>query len=935
MRNRFRIIILGGLTLGACIAQAGGREDLAAFAARFDGLGLPDVSRAEYVHVLGCWRPRIEDPLPHDWESSGNAWLLRETRDAEGRPVDAAVVVDSSRVVDLIDRDAAKRSPQAEAGFLAPPPPASVACPCRWEPGDPAKDVKQALRFLESLEWDRIHSADPEQIGRLGLLALALRQRGDHENSVKLFTSLAARAGGVSNVTAAAMNLAANGQYGNLYDEFRKTADWQAFRDGLHALLARYPDGWRMAPVVQMLLSRVEDRLAGPAPMPVDSQDMTEIELRQAAAMLELRALRVKRDAYADPPALWLVPSSWRDRAPQPLDAELDIRVRGLEAVPFLLKLVPDGALTPADRAAVLGASVYRSAFDLSRLDRLPEGATGKKLIRQAYDAMDRPATRGEIALGWLQELVPEYQQGEYRRKNPEDQIAFMQDFYRRHRAKSEDELAVVCLPGTYSFHMEDLPRAYLLERARQEAIPALEEFLVSDRSWGRRGDERDRSLMRRARADLLIRYAFLRGEEARPLLERYAGILAADTNRTEQAEQLRHFPYEVPFEQMLADVPWENDQDHPVRKLLYARMEVMPLAEALGPVLEHAAAATNPAARTSLAYLLRCRAGNRPDEGLTATNHAAEWEALISDDRIAKSPSGAKIVSEQYLALNEHLFGGHWEPVPRAEENDWRGGAFGEHAAQDLMKIRGQRGREWVRARVRQRLAGVPDAELPPFPSPEARPDDSQLAGILRRLATVTSREEAAALVTSLSLAERSGLAELLREDPELNARLLPLASRIGAVLAEGDAGEWNRRLLEWEGELPTPDLLEQLGRCAEDMARSGKPVTCRLTRRADFGGCEVSLEARPVPPRYAKPGDAPWPVVGYGGLLCAPGLYGAAVWRTAPPPEEEKRWWAPATSDLFDLQRFERAKKEFFAPDVPACEEAIAVFQTKGERP
>ena len=108
-----------------------------------------------------------------------------------------------------------------------------------------------------------------------------------------------------------------------------------------------------------------------------------------------------------------------------------------------------------------------------------------------------------------------------------------------------------------------------------------------------------------------------------------------------------------------------------------------------------------------------------------------------------------------------------------------------------------------------------------------------------------------------------------------------------------------------------------------------------CRLTRRADFGGCEVSLEARPVPPRYAKPGDTPWPVVGYGGLLCAPGLYGAAVWRTAPPPEEEKRWWAPATSDLFDLQRFERAKEEFFAPDVPACEEAIAVFQTKGERP
>ncbi len=935
MRNRFRIIILGGLTLGAWIAQAGGREDLAAFAARFDGLGLPDVSRAEYVHVLGCWRPRIEDPLPYDWESSGNAWLLWESRDAEGRPVDAAVVVDGSRVVELVDRDAAKRPPQAEAVFLAPPSPPSVSCPCEWEPGDPAQDVKQALRFLESLEWDRIHSGNTEQIGRLGLLALALRQRGDEENAVELFAALAAHSGGASNVTAAAMNLVANGQYGTLYDAFRKTADWPAFRDGLHELLARYPDGWRMAPVVQMLLSRVEDRLADPASLPVDTKGMTESELRQAAAMLELRALRVKRDQYTDPPALWLVPSSWRDRAPQPLDPELEIRARGIEAVPFLLKLVPDGALTPADRASVLGASVYRSGFDLFQIDRVPAGPERMERIRQAYDAMDRPATRGEIALGWLQDMVPEYQQGEYRRMDRDKQIAFMRKFHRCHGSKSEDELAVVCLPGTYSFHMEDLPRDYLLERARQEAIPALEEFLVSDRSWGDEGDERELTLMRRARADLLIRYAFLRGEEARPLLERYAGILAADTNRTEQAEQLRHFPYEVPFEQMLADVPWGNDQDHPVRKLLAARMEVMPLAEALGPVLEHAAAATEPAARASLAYLLRSRVGNRPDGVPAATNHAAEWEALIADDREARLPYGGKIVSEQYLALNEHLYGGHWEPIPKTRDNGWLEGVKGEHAAQELMKIRGQLGREWVRARVRRRLAGVSEMELPPYPSSDVQPDETGMAEIRSRLGAVTSREEAAALVTSLSLAERSGLAELLREDPELNARLLPLASRIGAVLAEGDAGEWNRRLLEWEGELPTPDLLEQLGRCAEDMARSGKPVTCRLTRRADFGGCEVSLEARPVPPRYAKPGDAPWPVVGYGGLLCAPGLYGAAVWRTAPPPEEEKRWWAPATSDLFDLQRFERAKEEFFAPDVPACEEAIAVFQTKGERP
>jgi len=691
-----------------------------------------------------------------------------------------------------------------------------------------------------------------------------------------------------------------------------------------------------MAPVVQLLLSKVEDRLADPSPLPVDSKGMTDLELRQAAAMLELRALRVRRNEYTDPPVLWLVPSSWRDRAPQPLDPELEIRARGLEAVPFLLKLVQDEALAPTDRAEALGVSYYWPTFNLSRMGRIPDGPAGRELIRKAYDHMDRPASRGEIALGWLQDLVPEYQQGEYRRKERDEQIAFMRKFHRRHRGKSDDELAVVCLPGTYSFHMEDLPRDYLLERARQEAIPALEQFLISDRSWGEEGDERELNLMRGARADLLIRYAFLRGEEARPLLERFAGILAADTNRTEQAEQLRHFPYEVPFEQMLADVPWGNDRDHPVRELLYARTEVMPLAEVLGPVLEYAAAATHPVIRTDLAFLLRSRAGDRPEEGLSATNHAAEWETLISDDRIAESSTGSQIVSEQFLALNEHLFGGEWDVIPETEENDWRGGVEGEHAARELLKSRGERGRDWLRARVRRRLAGVPESELPPYPSPEARPDEEETAGILRRFGAVTNREEAAAVVAEMSFGQRAALPELLRENPELNARLLPPANRVQAVRADGDAGEWNRRLREWEGKLPTPDLLDQMRQCAEEMARAGKPVTCHLTRRADFGGCEVAFEVQPVRLRHAKPGDPPWPIVGYGGLVCAPGLYGAALWRIAPLPEDEcKRWWAPATSDSFDLERFDRAVKDFFDPAIPASEEAIAVFQTKGERP
>ena len=935
MRNRSRIAIAGILMLAARVAVAGDDEILNGLAARFAAYGIPDVSTAAYVHVQACWTPRIEDPLPYDWESSGNAWLLAETRNETNYPVRATVVYEGARIVELVDRWTLRREPKRAVDPLAPPPPPDLECNCYWKPGDPTQDVKLALRLLESVEWSRFHGVNVEQTGRLGLLALALWQRGDATNALALYSALVARAGGATNVAATAMNLVANGQYGNLYGEFRKTGDWAAFRDGLRTLLARYPEGWNLAPVIQYLLARVEDRIARPAPPPADSAGLSETELQQAAGMLQLRTLRVKPDEYSDPRALWLLPSTWLDQAPKPLDPELEIRARGLEAVPLLLKLARDDALTKADRAEAVVASVYRSDLDLSPLHWAQDADARQKAIRRIFDGLDRPATRGEIALGWLQEMVPEYQQGDYRRKDPEKQIAWMEDFYRKNKGKSEDELAVVCLPGEYSFHLEKLSRAYLLRRARETAIPALEKFLLADKGWKPEAEDRDRKLERRARADMLVRYVFLRGEETRPLVEKFAEVLAKEKDHAALAERLRDFPFGASVADMLAATPLGPCQkDDPNRELLSGKMEVTPLAECLGPVLACAVATTNAEIRSDLADHLRYRIGDRPEENLVATNHAAEWAVLIADDRVIQSSYRELIVSEQFLAMNEHLFGRAWEKIRAAEDNDWMGGVRGEMTAQKFMEEQGVRGREWLRTRVGQRLAGVPEAELPPFPPVLAPPDEPRRAELRTRFEAATNREAAAVLTAELDLENRAALTELLRQDAELNARLAPLAGRIGRVTITGDLGEWNRRLQAWEGHLPAQVLLEEMRQVTEDMARAGQVLTCKLARKADFGGCELTLDTQPILPACAKADDKLPPVVGYGGLICAPGLYGAAVWRTAPPPgDEECKWWALETSDLFDLQNFDRALENFFDPAIPASEAALAVFQTKGD--
>ena len=261
--------------------------------------------------------------------------------------------------------------------------------------------------------------------------------------------------------------------------------------------------------------------------------------------------------------------------------------------------------------------------------------------------------------------------------------------------------------------------------------------------------------------------------------------------------------------------------------------------------------------------------------------------------------------------------------------------GVRGELAAQRFMKVHGVRGREWLRERVRRRLAGTPEAELPPFPAAEATSAAQDVTNLRGRFTAVTNREAAAAVTAELKLDDRAALKDLLRQDGELNARLLPLANRIEHVTIAGDLGEWNRSMSAWEGRLPTPALLREMRCCTEDTARAGLSVTCKLSRKADFGGCELILDTQPIQPHCAKPGEKLPSIVGLGGLVCAPGLYGAAVWRTAPPPtDEECKWWALETSDAFDLRNFDQALEKFFDPAIPASEEALVVFQTKGER-
>ena len=925
-------------------------EDWREVFARFDGYGLPDVSTADYVYVRACWEPRIEDPLPGEWGASGNAWRVAEVRDDQGRPLRITVVVEGSRVFDVADREAIKTQSAEQNASLALPVQEEIVGSGSWREGNTGRDAQKGAQFIESLKWE----GDPVWLhrypGRLFLLAYALWQRGDAMNATILLEALARRAGGAEDAAREAMNLVANGEYENLYWAFRKGHDWAAYRDGIRRLLEKYPEGWTWTPAIGHLLEKVEARVADAVALPAGAAEWSEIDRAQAAAMAGLRVVRGGDDVYDDPPVLWIAPSGWRAQVTEPLDAEMAVRVRGLQAVPFLLALLEgDEMLTEADRVEVGKAGPYRIRLDPQALMASPSIMQRAAMAQNGYDLLERPATRGELAQRWLRELMPEWVMGGDGGRLAKSELARkVRDFYDQFGAASEAEWAVLSLPGRYSFAYNDLAVADLLARARQGPVPELEKFFLEEKWLVPDADEDDVDSAWNNKVNLLLQYAALRGEVVRPLLREFAAqarrqaeaLSAPQKNERQEkrarerqakwretADKLEALPLDCPAASRkvcLADGQYD-------RALVDAKLQEAPLADVLGEVLAHAVSITAADDRGSIAHQIARRAGKEPVSGLRATDHAAAWETLIADDR-RLSYDSEQLMSEIFLILNEQLFAQGNLPTSKRDSWSFLDANEGGRSARQLLRGHGTRGREWLRGRVRQRLTGVPEAELPRYPT-DVPPTEETLTSLREKVAAAPDRTAARALVDALSLSERLAVPEMLRREPELNARLLEWGRRIDGVRIDGDIGEWNHKLLVWEGRSLAPELLEDLRSCAEARAQAGQPLSAKLICNPDFGGCVLEVETTVPVPEYYQRNNAVQRIAGYAGMICGSGCYGAATWRTAPPPDKENRW-PVNTSDSFEMRGFQQAAKQFFGSTLPASEEAFAVFQTQGEK-
>ena len=672
-------------------------EDFSKGLEQFERLALPDVSKAEYVRLVGGWKLRLDAMMPHGPETNGNAWLLREVRDKDGRLVKGEFVVNGCQRIEIAVGDG--RS---------------------WVKTKLDVDVERVSTFFKmSDEATHGKSGYPgDDWSAVLLFALQLRQRGMVADSERMLSGVFARSSAKLPVVQRALCRLADAQSDELYQRFRGDRDWKLYCDGLKGLTAKFPDAWTIQAGGRLLLRKLEWKERNPDVLPASllkSLDSSEREL----ALGLLRARRVRASGgFFMPPCPWMLPVVWEAQCVAE-DADLKIRALGVEALPFLLKLVEDGTLTELDWGEVRSGDVAGS----KRLVGL--GRRGSDEILS--DGINRPATLGEVAVRIIQEMLPQgYLAGDAKTLGET-----ARSFYARFHGAGAEELAVVCLDGGCSGASPEL-LAYLLQLGRQRRLPRLERYLLSTV-----GDDGSDNGKRASFEELVDRFDFfvhyaaaVSGEGMEPLVARMTAALTAKAGRVGDipgyeympkllrhcAEELPEAPFGATLEDLLSDYLTRRCLPSLSEETLHGKLLSMDQCRVLGLLLRRAAAVEYPWARVRIARLLDDLYGQGTlGKDVGPPSFAKLWLPLLDDHRpVAAGRLCEGQVSDYFLALNERLYAmRNLEPALALSPMDVTGASYGG----SLLFVDRDATRMVLRKRALARLAGTVEKDLPPWP--------------------------------------------------------------------------------------------------------------------------------------------------------------------------------------------------------------------------
>ncbi len=892
---------------------------------RLAALGLPDTTTGTYARLqLNGVRDSSVYALEYEVKMQGNGWILQAPSNGPG-----TVVAGQARVLTMWDPKAlaklqlaearsnaavkvATRSPEAEMarrfGFGQP---SDGRISGTWRPADLTNDLARVIAYIESTntasetdsESSRIiyrrgvtesfsssgrHRLDEQLQGPLFLLATHAWRHGRTNEANRIAAGLFAAAGDPRKVILAAVNHLADEQYGQAFDRFNGSRDWAAFQADLGALLQRFPQGWKKRVGVAMLASNVAARATGSA-AEVAGEGLTDAD-KALARDLAAAKNAPEWDAFG---SLWLLDPPTTNAA---ADVFERLAARKADAIPLLAALVDDGWLLPFGRDFLQRWGGYSGYWGGE------EDADQK--TRQIYDQLNRPVSRGDIALKLLRQIVIAGDNSyEIARKSPDEIRALALEFYKAHRTDSPIQLA----------------RLYFAEGSSEQRQAAAEGLMQST-------DTNDLALVEARLAEagkvsensaLLHQYVTARGPAARPLIQALAAELGVETNapavkpgakpaanaddsaredhgrgqyERREIKELLALVSDQSLESLLAEVGSGKAQSEAARGLIAQRLGQGDREATLGELLGAANKATNAATRVMLVgytrwmrhtggniymgSMMQRQAAAKPWQPVLA-RHQSQWAGLLADDRRVEDGTTSSTVAEAAAEAIEELYAAPpahpgaaeattEEAAEQAEagndEEDEAQVAFHsggssymmayyqrEQSSALLTGMLGARGRAFVLARAKARLAGTAETALAAYPRADMvkPPRRKELTAQLMAATEMNVAGAVAKALDTLTLDERLWLASSLDHNTNLNARLVPVSLQIADVA--GPDGEPGVAALAatWKGKTLERKTVQALVDYVQTCLKAGKPRFVWVQRQPSFDGVRIQIQS------------------------------------------------------------------------------------------
>ena len=883
-----RITILSAFSI-LLFGARGAAETMAETAARFEALGMPNVAGAEFAEILSAENHGIKT-----LGNNGNAWKISEEILPDGGRV-AMFVVNGGEMVRfqwikwnaaLMDRAAAKIAhlvsqnqtrirKQLEEMFAR----------LRDTNNKLDKNEEYAL-YVQTKRMQQLY-VDDSGVGQAFLFALQLHQHGESDAAEKIMRSLKGQYDADSLERFAREELSA-ALYRAACWRLVEHKDWRRFREEVQNVMRSAPEKWRWADAVNFALEQAQSIAEhGATPLPSGyqfSEDEREL-LKRLEAFPVFYPNGSPLNEYSMDNVLWLIPETWAREMAFASDAEREIMLMGMKAIPMLVALCEHPPMPDS-------------------FQKFPHHALRSEKARRILQRLASPAFAGE------------YQPAERDIKKFQEAAA---KFHEQYKDASLEALALVYAFGEGGYTVKEKALDFIKWQSRSKRIPELEAHFktVDFKSKGYWRQPVDTDL-----SDLVMHYAAsqnngqiiadfaarlnaaadsrantIRNANAGDPFRSDADDAKARDRLREYADMLRAIDLSISDDDLRNACEKSDAREH--QSIMRARLNAMPFKEMHLAALKCAQNSKYNGWR--YIDLIRRRIEN---EGgvekikplIKPTDGREFWLGLWTEDIESINASIVKFYAQLFDAE------AHASALSILEDESnplhKRYGGFID-----------SRGAEFMRKRFVARLDETPEERLPKLPW-DTPFSESQRASVAAVFAQAGARQEAARAFAELPEIEREWILESRAENPALAQKLAELSREIVAVTCAVEGAE---AFLPKTGERMSPEIIADLQRFCEARTLQESPVSCVAERQPGFGGWSVAITPLSIEMRGA--------VAGISGLACEEGrLETIAI---TPPSDDAGQTRGSA---------FERVASEIALGTRRAHTRAIMKFSTKG---